>query len=148
MLIVHRAGALPPAEWSARCSIEPPNDGNLATLLVHGASGVERRAIPQPNGANRLIEVADSRDGDTTVVRAFVAALEPGWEVVHGVREARQAFVYLVEGAVSVGPEDLGTGDAVLTDAGELTIRAWQPSRFVVADLPSGQAPDSKNPVI
>ncbi len=67
-----------------------------------------------------------------------VASLERGAEVRHEIGDGRGAYVYLIEGAVTLdGDEDLSTGDAAkITEQPGLRIRANDPSELILVDVP------------
>ena len=102
---------------------------------------VEQRVFTAEDRTNRLLRVIGPEGGDAVRVHqdasVHVAALDPGIEVAHPLGEGRGAYLYLIEGEISLGGERLSTGDAAkLTDEPHVQIRAEQPSELILVDVP------------
>ncbi len=67
----------------------------------------------------------------------YVARLNTGEQVTHVLKEGRRAFLYLIEGEVTLNGEQLQTGDqARIVEAGGLALAAAQTSELILLDLP------------
>ena len=102
---------------------------------------VEQRVFTSEDRANRLLKVIGSEGGDVVRVHqdasVHVAALESNAEVVHPLGAGRGAYLYVINGKVSLNGEALTTGDAAkVTDEATLAIRATQPSELILVDVP------------
>lgn len=89
-----------------------------------------------------LLPIASGQDApgavkihqDTTF---YVSRLRAGDQVVHELKAGRRAFLYLIEGEVSLNGENLNTGDqARITDAVKLELVASSDSEIILIDLP------------
>jgi redox-sensitive bicupin YhaK (pirin superfamily) len=70
-------------------------------------------------------------------VTFYVSRLRKGDHVSHELKSGRRAFIYVIEGEVSVNQEKLRTGDqARITDATTLEIAGSQESEIILIDLP------------
>ena len=103
--------------------------------------GVEQRVFTTHDRTNRLLKVIGPEGGEVVTVHqdasVHVARLEPGTEVTHAIGAGRGVYVYLIEGAATVGGEELSTGDAAeVTDEGELAISASEASELILVDVP------------
>ena len=67
----------------------------------------------------------------------FVSHLEEGNEVTHELGNGRGAYLYVIEGSVSLNGEAMATGDAAkVTDEAALVIRADDASELILVDVP------------
>jgi redox-sensitive bicupin YhaK (pirin superfamily) len=103
--------------------------------------GVEQRVFTKEDRTNRLLRVIGPEGGEVVKVHqdasVHVASLEPGTEVSHPLGDGRGAYLYLIEGAVSLDGEELATGDAAkITDATEVTLHADKLSELILVDVP------------
>jgi quercetin 2,3-dioxygenase len=103
--------------------------------------GVEQRVFAREDRSNRMLKVIGPEGGDVVKVHqdasVHVASLEPGVEVAHPLAPDRGAYLYLIEGALRLDGERLGTGDAgKVTDQPELRIRAELLSELILVDVP------------
>lgn len=110
--LVPRTLALKPA-YDQRALQFPP-EGGWATIASPGAGGFDI-------------------DSDVAVLAAKVGAGQRAGHVVHG---GRQAYVFLIAGAASLGGETLGPGDAALVRDGVVGLRATQEAHVLLFDLP------------
>jgi redox-sensitive bicupin YhaK (pirin superfamily) len=89
-----------------------------------------------------LLPIASGQDLPGTVkvhqnVTFYVSRLRKGDHVSHELKSGRRAFIYVIEGEVSVNQEKLRTGDqARITDATTLEIAGSQESEIILIDLP------------
>jgi redox-sensitive bicupin YhaK (pirin superfamily) len=102
---------------------------------------VEQRVFTKEDRSNRLLKVIGPEGGDVVKVHqdasVHVASLDPGTEVSHPLKAGRGAYVYLIEGAITLAGESMATGDAAkVTDGDELAIRADRPSELILVDVP------------
>ena len=121
--------------------------------------GVEQRLFTREHRSNRLLRAfapmaaasassagegqAASTDlalgpvGVHQDASVYVAALDPGVEVQHSIGEGRGLYLYVIEGRVSIGDDELGTGDALkVTDEPLLELRALDASELILVDVP------------
>ncbi len=102
---------------------------------------VEQRAFTKDDRTNRLLCVIGRDGGDAVRVHqdasVHVASLESGVEVTHGLGDGRGAYLYLIDGGITLDSHALATGDAAkVTDQQALDIRAEQPSELILVDVP------------
>ena len=110
------------------------------------APAVEQRVFTTEDRSNQLLQVIGPEGGEAVKVHQdasiHVARLDPGVEVVHRISRGRGVYAYLIEGAATVGGEELATGDAAeVTDADELRIRASETSELILVDVPMAFEP-------
>ena len=113
-------------------------------ILPHTADlppAVEQRAFTQEDRTNRLLRVIGPEGGDVVKVHqdasVHVASLSPDAVVVHALSPGRGAYLYLISGGMTLGPEALRTGDAAkVTAERELTIQATEASELILVDVP------------
>ena len=103
---------------------------------------MEQCVFTRGDRTNKLLQVLGPEGGDVVQVHQdasmYVSALEPGIEVVHGIREGRGAYVYLIKGKASFSDQDVSTRDAAqVTVPIDLRIVAnEQQSELVLVDVP------------
>jgi redox-sensitive bicupin YhaK (pirin superfamily) len=102
---------------------------------------VEQRIFTRQDRTNRLLKVIGPEGGDVVRVHqdaaVYVASLEPGTEVAHRIGDGRGAYAYLIDGAASLGENEVTTGDAAkVTSQPELAVRAHEQSELIVVDVP------------
>ena len=102
---------------------------------------VEQRVFTKADRANRLLRVIGPEGGEVVRVHqdasVHVAALDPGTEVAHPLPAERGAYLYVIEGGITLGGESLATGDAAKVTGGEsLRTRATAPSELILVDVP------------
>ena len=101
----------------------------------------EQRAIPgsETRGRLRLVAAPDGRDGALVIrqdARLYLASLEAGQEVEHGLRPGRHAWVQVLRGGLDLDGQALSAGDgAAISDATGLAIRAAGPAEVLLFDL-------------
>jgi quercetin 2,3-dioxygenase len=103
--------------------------------------GYEQKEFPDAETRNRLrlIAASDGRDGAVTVhqdVDVYLARLDAGHEIVHGLRPGRHAWLQVARGTVRLNGEPLAAGDgAAATDEATLTIQASPAAEILLFDL-------------
>jgi quercetin 2,3-dioxygenase len=67
----------------------------------------------------------------------YVSTIRPGDRLEHTLAEGRRAFVYIIEGEVTINGESFETGDqARITEAGRIDFGAARTSELILIDLP------------
>jgi redox-sensitive bicupin YhaK (pirin superfamily) len=66
----------------------------------------------------------------------YVAALSEGKQVSHDFGAGRGGYLYLIEGDLVAGGQELGSGDAAKIAEMTLPIRAREPSELILVDVP------------
>jgi hypothetical protein len=102
---------------------------------------VEQRVFSKEDRANRLLRVIGPEGGEVVRVHqdasVHIAALDPDTEVAHPLPAGRGAYLYVIEGGVTLGGDSLATGDAAkVTDEESLRIRASAQSELILVDVP------------
>jgi len=102
---------------------------------------VEQKVFTKEDRTNRLLRVIGPEGGEVVKVHqdasVHVGSLEPRTEVVHRLGGGRGAYVYVIDGRVSLGGEELATGDAAkVTDEDEIAIGATDASELILVDVP------------
>lgn len=102
---------------------------------------LQQRQFTREQRTDRLLKVIGSGGGDVITVHqdaaVYVAALTRGTEVTHNFSAGRGGYLYLIEGAVHAGSEQLSTGDAVkLFDEQGLRLQATAASELLLVDVP------------
>jgi redox-sensitive bicupin YhaK (pirin superfamily) len=107
-------------------------------------SAYAQKTFATEDRTNRLLRVAGPRRAqEDTALRinqdadVYLARVEPGQSVRHGVKAGRGAWVHLIEGAADINGVSLNGGDAVSLEGGEELVLTGQtkPAEFVVFDL-------------
>ena len=128
--------------------------------------GVEQRVLTRDDRSNKLLRAfapiavvgdVDGVDIPTTVeaaaetwagsdrpvgvhqdVSVYVSGLDPANEVEHELGEGRGAYLYVIDGRISLGDDvELSTGDAAkVTDEDKLSIKAKEASELILVDVP------------
>lgn len=89
-----------------------------------------------------LLPIASGQDvpGGVTIhqdTTFYVSKLRTGDQVTHELKTGRRAFLYVIEGEVTLNGEALGTGDqARITESGKLKLSASHESEIILIDLP------------
>jgi redox-sensitive bicupin YhaK (pirin superfamily) len=104
---------------------------------------LEQRQFTEEERHNRLLHVVGPVNAPGDFVRVhqdanvFVASLDRGFEVRHGLGPQRGAYVYLIEGRATFDGEPVRTGDAAMVyDQTSLTVSATEPSHLILVDAP------------
>jgi len=90
---------------------------------------------------DRLLEVVSPDGGEAVLVHrdawVYVSRLTPGTEVEHRFGSGRCGYLYVISGALEVGDEKLGTGDAAkIRDEATLPLRAAETTELILVDVP------------
>jgi hypothetical protein len=102
---------------------------------------VEQRVFTKDDRTNRLLRVIGRDGGDAVRVHqdasVHVASLDSGVEVTHNLGEGRGAYLYVIDGGVTLSGQAMATGDAAkVTDEPSLQIPANKPSELILVDVP------------
>ncbi len=104
--------------------------------------GIQQRQFTKEQRTGRLLQVIGPNGGDALEVHqdaaaVYVAALPSGTQVSHGFPPGRGGYLYLIEGSLAAGDEQLSTGDAIkIREEPELRLRATRPSELILVDVP------------
>jgi redox-sensitive bicupin YhaK (pirin superfamily) len=110
-----------------------PNEPGLAP-------GVEQKVFTTRDRTDRLLRVISGDDGDAVLVHqdadVFVSHLSASARVDHALGEGRGAYLYVIEGDVSVNGERMTTGDAAqVRDERTIGIEASADSELILVDV-------------
>jgi redox-sensitive bicupin YhaK (pirin superfamily) len=95
----------------------------------------DRRGILLPVVSAGDIPGTPAIDQDATI---YVTALRAGQAVAHKSRAGRKAYLFVIQGSLSVNGIPLTTGDqARIADEPELTLEAGEDAELILLDLPS-----------
>ena len=103
--------------------------------------GIQQRQFSKEQRTGRLLQVIGP-DADALKVRqdaaaVYVAALPAGTEISHGFPSGRGGYLYLIEGGLTAGAEQLSTGDAAkIAEEPNLRLTATQSSELILVDIP------------
>jgi len=103
--------------------------------------GIQQHQFSKAQRTGRLLQVIGP-DPDALKVRqdaaaVYVAALPSGTEVSQAFPSGRGGYLYLIEGKLALGHDQLSTGDAVkIREEPELRLRATEPSELILVDVP------------
>jgi quercetin 2,3-dioxygenase len=102
---------------------------------------LEQKVFTEEERTDRLMEIVSPDGGEAVKVhrdaRVLVSRLNAGKEVAHGLGPGRGAYLYVIEGALRVNDQKLGTGDAAKV-RGEDTLRlaADETTELILVDVP------------
>jgi hypothetical protein len=108
---------------------------------------LEQRQFTIEDRRNRLLPVIGPDGGEVVTVHqdatVFVAALDPGAEVEHGLDADRAGYLYVIEGRSRLGETgELATGDAVKAFGPEdLRVGAVETTELILIDVPREYTP-------
>ncbi len=106
------------------------------------APAYEQKQFRPEQRAGVLLPIASGQGiGDSVKVHQdvtfYVSTLRPGGLLAHELRRGRRAFLYLIDGEITVNGELLSSGDqARITDEIRLEFAASRPSEIILIDLP------------
>ena len=99
----------------------------------------EKSLANTPSGEFNLVVSKAGRDGSLPINQdadLYVARLEKGNQVSHGLRPARHAWVHVAEGEVKLNGDTLKAGDAVaFSEESRVQLVANKPSQVLLFDL-------------
>lgn len=102
----------------------------------------EQRRFTREQRAGALLPIASGQGlGEAVKIYQdatfYVSSLQPGQQVAHRLGEGRRAFLYLIEGELSVNGRQLKQSDqARISGETHLQIVATEPSEMILIDLP------------
>jgi redox-sensitive bicupin YhaK (pirin superfamily) len=102
--------------------------------------GVEQKVFTEEARTDRLLRVI-SGDGSPAVLvhqdaHVFVSRLTPGSSVSLEMGDGRGLYVYVIDGAVALNGEDMGTGDAAqIRDERQVVALAASDAELIVVDV-------------
>jgi redox-sensitive bicupin YhaK (pirin superfamily) len=102
----------------------------------------EQRQFTLDQRAGALLPIASGQDAPGAVkihqdATFYVSRLRSGDRVAHELKPGRRAFLYVIEGEVTLNEERLSEGDqARVTDVAELDIVGARESEVILIDLP------------
>jgi redox-sensitive bicupin YhaK (pirin superfamily) len=102
---------------------------------------LEQKVFTGEERTDQLLEIVSPDGGEAVKVhrdaRVLVSRLNAGKEVAHGLGPGRGAYLYVIEGALRVNDQKLGTGDAAKV-RGEDTLRlaADETTELILVDVP------------
>jgi redox-sensitive bicupin YhaK (pirin superfamily) len=101
---------------------------------------LEQKMFTEEERTDQLLEIVSPDGGEAVKVhrdaRVLVSRLNAGKEVAHGLGPGRGAYLYVIEGALRVNDQKLGTGDAAKV-RGEDTLRlaANETTELILVDV-------------
>lgn len=99
----------------------------------------EKSLANTPTGEFNLVVSKAGRDGSLPINQdadLYVARLEKGNEVSHGLKSARHAWVHVAEGEVNLNGDTLNAGDSVaFSEESRVQLVATKPSQVLLFDL-------------
>ena len=93
----------------------------------------------QKRGRLCLIASADGRDGSVSIhqdARVFAGLFDGAEHARHAVAANRKGYVHVVRGSARVNGSELGAGDALKADGGDIVIDAGRDAEVLLFDLP------------
>ncbi len=106
----------------------------------------EQKQFTTEQRTGRLLPIATGGDSAEAVrihqdVTFYVSRLRAGDQVAHELKPGRLAFLYVIEGSVTLNSETLSAGDqARIAESGARTLSASAMSEIILIDLPTGRA--------
>jgi redox-sensitive bicupin YhaK (pirin superfamily) len=103
--------------------------------------GVEQKVFTSEDRTDRLLRVISGDDGDAVLVHedahVFVSRLNPGSQVSHDLGKVRGAYLYVIEGDVTVNGHPMTTGSAaqMVDEPDGIAIRATDLSELIMVDV-------------
>jgi len=102
--------------------------------------GVEQKVFTTEDRTDTLLEVISGDGGDAVFVHedahVFVSRLTAGRSVAHPLPAGRGAYLYVIQGDVSVNGDRMETGAAAqITDEPEIAIEAAADSELLLVDV-------------
>jgi redox-sensitive bicupin YhaK (pirin superfamily) len=103
--------------------------------------GVEQKVFTIEDRTDRLLRVISGDNGDAVLVHqdahVFISNLNPGVDATHPLSLGRGAYLYVIEGDVSVNGERMATGSAaqIVDEPEGIAIHATDPSELILVDV-------------
>ena len=104
--------------------------------------GYEQKQFTKEAKVGRLLPIASGQDLPEAVrvhqdVTFYVSTIRPGDQLSHALKPGRRAFLYVIDGEITVNEHKLRTGDqARITDETTLALGAARDSEIILIDLP------------
>lgn len=104
--------------------------------------GYEQRQFSETDRTGKLLPIVSGQDMPDTLkihqdVTFYVSRLAAGEQVAHRLNPGRRAFLYVIEGGLTVNGETLSAGDqARITGQEQLNLAATEASELILIDLP------------
>lgn len=105
--------------------------------------GKEERGPSATLGTSgRLLKVASGEPQDGTLkihqdAEVFISSLAAGQSVAHELKEGRRAYLFVIDGGVTLNGQPLEAGDqARVTEEKKLELKAAKPTELILVDLP------------
>ena len=104
--------------------------------------GYEQRQFTETDRAGKLLPIVSGQDMPDTLkihqdVTFYVSRLTAGEQVAHTLKPGRRAYLYVIEGGLTVNGEPLSAGDqARITGHDQLNLAATEASELILIDLP------------
>lgn len=114
--------------------VQPEQAGLTPSYEQRRFTKEQRAGVLQPIASGQGLGEAVKVHQDVTF---YVSSLRSGQELTHALGESRRAFLYVIEGELSVNGQQLRQNDqARITAQAQLQIVAAQPSELILIDLP------------
>jgi hypothetical protein len=102
--------------------------------------GVEQKVFTKNDRTDQLLKAISGDGGDAVLVHqnahVYVSHLTPGARVEHPLASGRGAYLYVIEGDVSVNGEAMSTGDAAqVTDESTIAVEASGDAELILVDV-------------
>ena len=102
--------------------------------------GVEQKVFSEVERTDLLLRVISGEGGDAVLVHqdahVFVSHLNPGVSVIHPLGDGRGVYLYVIEGAVTVNEEAMGTGDAAeIAEEHQIAIDTVSGTELILVDV-------------
>jgi redox-sensitive bicupin YhaK (pirin superfamily) len=102
--------------------------------------GVEQKVFARDDRTDLLLKVISGDDGEAVLVHqdadVYVSRVTAGNRVRHELGEGRGAYLYVIEGDVSVNGEAMSTGDAAqIVDESSIAIEASMDAELILVDV-------------
>ncbi len=102
----------------------------------------EQKQFTSEQRTGALLPIASGQDAPGAVkvhqdVTFYVSRLRAGDQVSHELKPGRRAFIYVIDGEITLGGENLSAGDqARVTDVTKLEISGASQGEIILIDLP------------
>ena len=102
--------------------------------------GVEQRVFTVEDRTDTLLKVMSGEGGDAVLVHqdahVFVSRLSSGASANHDLPAGRGAYLYVIDGDVTVNGERMATGSAAqVRDEPSITLESAQPTELIMVDV-------------
>ena len=102
--------------------------------------GVEQKVFTEEGRTDRLLPAITPEGGDAVKVHGdasvFISRLTPGTEVTHKLADGLGAYLYVIEGDLTMNGERMGTGDAAkIREEPEIALQAHGETELIMVDV-------------